>query len=257
MRDLKELSDSAFMRDGPGTIHSSGTLALSPTSNHTIETAASDEEIRSFVTIFRRLYMTGRHDPASFTKAVPVFVKALADHLHAKWVASVEKEYRDHLDSVPDLRPFLQPGTCTFTSKRLIDVFLYTQYAHQPDEDRQEQFRECLLQVHGNCFFLTWMFLTEMWKRSIDMLNAGKVIARWFWRYCEHHGISPDVLASLRDDHKGLGAAEKKGDRRARLFRERMEQLAMDLWKQNGRPEGGPTQFLPAAREALTKKLQE
>ena len=257
VRDLTELRDSAVMKDGPGTIKASGAFGLSATSNHTLETAASDEEIRSFVTIFRRLYMTGHHDPASFTKIIPVFVKALGDHPYAKWVDGVAKEYQNHLDSVPDFRPFIQPGACAFTTKRLIDVFLYTQYAHQPNEDRQRQFGECLTQVHGKRPVLTWMFLTEIWKCSLKIGNAGKIISWWFKRYCEHHGVSPAVLTSLRDDHYGLGAAEKEEDRRARLFREKTEELAMELWKQNARPEGGPSQFLMMAREQLDQKLQQ
>lgn len=256
VRDLKELKDSAFMKDGPGTIKASGTLSLSASSNHTLETAVTDEEIRSFVTIFRRLYMTGNHDPASFAKVIPLFTNALGDHRYAKWVAGVAKEFKNHLDSVPDFRPFIQPGTITFTTKRLIDVFLYTQYAHQPNEDRQRQFGECLQQAHGKRPVLTWMFLTEIWHCSLEIGNAGRIISWWFQRYCDHHGVSPDILSSLRDDHSGLGVAEKEADRRARLFREKVEELAMDLWKQNGRPEGGPSDFQVAAEKLLSDHLR-
>jgi len=66
--------NSAFMKDGPGTLTSSGAIP-------TLTTPVTDDEIRSYVTIFRRLYMTGHRDPASFVKVVPIFVKALGDHL--------------------------------------------------------------------------------------------------------------------------------------------------------------------------------
>ena len=247
VRDLRELCDSAFMQDSPGAID---------LDDYSLETAASDEEIRSFVTIFRRLYMTGKHDPASFVKAVAVFIKALDDHPFATWVACIKKEYESHLESIPDIFPLSQSHALTFTTKRLIDVFLYTQYAHQPDDRRQRQFEECLDECYGKRTVLTWIFLSEIWKLSIEVGNAGKLIAWWFKHYCDHHGLTPDILNSLRDDHFGLGDTEKEKDRAARLFREKAEDLAMELWKKNGRPEGGPTQFLASARAQLAEVLQ-
>ena len=189
VRDLKELIDSAFMKDGPGKIKAKGTFALTVNSNHTLETAVTDEEIRSFVTIFRRLYMTGPHDPASFAKVVPIFTRILDDHPYSKWVAGVAEEYQNCLNTMPDRPLFLQRGTPSFTTKRLIDVFLYTQYAHQPDEKRQQQFRDCLSQVCGNHHVLTWMFLTEMWHLSRMMIAASKIVSWWFRLYCEQHSV--------------------------------------------------------------------
>jgi Protein of unknown function (DUF2934) len=246
-RDLREMLDSAFMKDGPGSIRLGETASL--------ETSVTDDEIRSFVTIFRRLYMTGHHDPASFKKVVPIYAKALGDHPYAKWADGVAREYQNHLDSVPDFRPFVQLGKCTFTTKRLIDVFLYTQYAHQPSDERQRQFGECLQEVQGRRPVLTWMFLTEIWKCSLEIGNAGRIISGWFHRYCDHHGIVPDVLNSLRDDHTGLGVAEKAAEQRDRLIREKVEELATELWKQNGRPEDGPALFRPAAEKLLADRL--
>lgn len=144
----------------------------------------------------------------------------------------------------------------TFKVKRLLDVFLYTQYAHQPDERRQRQFLECLQEVKGRRGFMTWMFLTEIWKCSLDIVRAGRVIAGWFQRYCNQHGITPDVLNSLRNEHAGLGAVEKEEVRKARLFREKAEELATELWKQQGCPERGPMPFLPLARKQLAAQLR-
>jgi hypothetical protein len=256
VRDLQEAKDSAFMKDGPGTLKTSELGLLSPSSTPTLVTAANDEEIRSFVMIFRRLYMTGRHDPASFSKIIPIFTKALGNHPRSKWVEGVAKEYKKHLDSIPDFRPLIRSGTCTFTTKRLIDVFLYTQYAHQPNDERERQFGECLQEVHGKRVVLTWMFLVEMWKCYLEIGNAGRVIAWWFNRYCEHHGISPDVLNSLRDDHTGLGVVEKEADRQARMFREKTDEIAMELWKASGSPVGGHSQFVSTASRQLTQRLK-
>jgi hypothetical protein len=78
VRDLQEMMNSAFMKDGPGSLKSSSGC-LSPSNNPILETPATDDEIRSFVTIFRRLYMTSDRDPANFLRIVPVFVAALGD----------------------------------------------------------------------------------------------------------------------------------------------------------------------------------
>lgn len=253
IRDLRELQESAFMKDGPGTLQLVGSIAITVATEPVLKTAVTDDEIRSFVTIFRRLYM--ENEPANLKKAVAVFVKSVGDHPYAKWVAGGLSEFERHLAAVPDLRPHIQPGVCTFTSKRLLDVFLYTQYAHQPDERRQRQFGDCLSQVYGKRNALTWMFLMEMWKRSLEIGNAGRVIAGWFNRYCEHHNTSPDVVQSLRHDHAGLGAEEKDEERKVRLFGEKTEQLAIEIWKQKGSPEGGHFQFIATAHEQLRQAL--
>lgn len=247
VRDLQEMLNSAFMRDGPGTLTTSGVIP-------TLTTAVTDDEIRSFVTIFRRLYMTGRHDPASFVKVVPIFLMAIGDHPYGKWVEGAAKEYKRHLTTSPDARPMIP--TVTFATELLIDVFLYTQYAHQPNEERQRQFEACLTELNGKRAALVWLFLTEMWQCAMEIRNVGKGIAWWFTHYCQHHGISSDVLNSLRDDHAGLGADEKEADKQQRLFREKVEQLAVELWEQNGRPFGGISPFLATAREQLSRTLQ-
>jgi hypothetical protein len=246
VRDHQEMQHSAFMKDGPGELWTSGVPAL--------RTAVTDDEIRSFVTIFRRLYMTGHHDPASFVKIVRIFVKALGDHPCAKWAEDAAKAYERRLATPPENLPSIPAGT--FTTKRLIDVFLYTQYVHQPNEERQRQFEACLAELSGKRAVLFWLFLTEMQKCAMEIGNVGNVIAWWFGTYCQHHGVSPDVLNSLRDDHAGLGAGEKEADKQERLFRQKVEQLAADLWEQASRPAGGPSQFLAAARDQLSRTLQ-
>ena len=249
-RDLQELRESAFMKDDCLTIKEVGGEPI-------LETVATDDEIRSFVTIFRRLYMTGGNDPASFLKMVQVFTKSVGNHPYGACVTGEAGEYKSHLESTPDFPPIVQAGTCTFTVKRLIDVFLYTQYAHQPDKKRERQFKECLSQLEGKRSLLTWMFLTEIEECSLTISGAGQVITKWFSLYCDHHEVAPDILNSLRLDHPGLGATEKEEARRDRLFRQKTEELAMELWKQHDRPEGGPTQFLLMAREQLGSALED
>ena len=252
VRDLFELQDSTLMKEGPGTLSTGGTRPSLPDDDH-LETSVKDEEIRSFITIFRRLYM--EREPANFLKAAALFESKLVNHPLGKLVKGVASEYVRNLQEVPDFCERRIDMNVTFTVKRLIDVYLYTQYAHQPNEQRQRQFVECLKQVGKRRNFLAWQFLTEVWKCGLEIGNAGRVIATWFKHYCEHHGITPDVLNSLRTEHTGLGTAETKEARKTRLFREKVEELELELWKQAGKPEGGPVQFRLIAQEQLRQAL--
>lgn len=137
-RDFREMEASSFLSEGPGTLTGIGWVTAQPI----LKTAVSDDEIRSFVTIFRRLYMA--KDPGNFLKASEAFARALSPHPVAKWVQGVAGEYEKKLNSVPDLLPFVPKEGSTFTRKRLIDVVINTQYAHQGKKSRERQYAECL-----------------------------------------------------------------------------------------------------------------
>jgi hypothetical protein len=92
-RDLEELKKSAFLKDGPGRLYVSNPQTPS------LQTAVNDEEIRAFVTTFRRLYM--KREPASFCNAVDVFCTALVDHPLSKWVRGTAESYDDDLSNRP------------------------------------------------------------------------------------------------------------------------------------------------------------
>lgn len=249
-RDLKELSDSAFMKDGPGSIHAGGSL---PEGQMEIKTAVSDDEIRSFVTIFRRLYM--QKEPANFLKAVDVFCKAINGHPLAAWVKGLAESYEQSLSKPPYCPMSKAVRECQFSKKRLIDVFLYTQYAHQPDERRQRQYRECLTELEENEPLLFWLFLSEIWGASLKIGNGGKVMNWWFRQYCETHQVTADVLDSIRLRNPGLGELEKVEAKRQRVFQEKSQQLAGKLWEQHGCPSGGPILFLHEAEKQLRELL--
>jgi hypothetical protein len=242
-RDLRELVASSLCKDGPGSL--SGPVG----DTYWLKTALSDEEIRSFVTIFRRLYMM--NEPANFQKAVAAFAIALTEHPIAKLVQAIETEYCDSLERAPETCVMFGRKNLPFTRKRLIDVYINTQYAHQPKADRIRQFNECLTAVGGNRIALTWLFLTEIWKCAIEFQNAGRIIADFYDRYCESRKIVPGVLNSLRDDHHGFGALEKKADQEARILREKATELASVLWERAGRPSGGPSEWIQQALDQL------
>lgn len=250
VRDCRELATSPLMVEGPGTIARGG----SSPDDWALSTAVDDEDIRSFVTIFRRLYM--ETERANFAKATDTCAAALGDHPRANWLRDAARSFERHLNSPVDLRPFGPVPQAPFPIKRLIDVFLYTQYAHQPDERRVRQFKACLDAVNGQRGYLAWLFLTELWKSSLRIQNTGRFIVGWFERYCECHQLNPDVVPSIRDCNPGVGSIEKASVRRARLFAEKTDQLAVEIWRSRGSPAGGPTKFLHEAREKLNCEIQ-
>jgi hypothetical protein len=243
VRDLREMLISAFYKDGPGTLKSSGRDAT------TLETEVNDEEIRSFVTIFRRLYM--KDEPANFLKAVAVFEEAVRGYPLSNLVKGIGCDYELEMNKKPDFVPFPGQGEFPFTRKRLIDIFLYTQYAHQPNAKRSRQFQECLSAMDNNRPALTWLFLTELHACSLHILNAGGIIADFYDRYRQYHKVSSDVLASVASVNPGIGILEKKEVRETRIFREKAEELAKTIWRNNGCPEGGHMQFINQASEQL------
>jgi hypothetical protein len=243
-RDLQELLASAFSKDSPGTLRLPGSSG-----RHGLETTASDEEIRSFVTIFRRQYMGG--EPANFGKATSVFVEALKGYPLANLVQGIVAQYENELQDQVRTFPSVAGGTLPFTRKRLIDVFLYTQYAHQPSEDRTRQFNDCLAAVGGDRALLTWLFLTELWRSSVHIRNARTIMAGFYDHYCRCHGVTAAVLPSVRSDQTGLGVLEKKETREARVLQEKAAQLAKELWDREGRPPGGHALFVKLALDQL------
>jgi hypothetical protein len=234
-RDMRELMSSPFMKEGPGTLFAQGDKL-------TVKTAVTADEIRAFVMVFRRLYM--EKEPAGFLKAVSIFDEVLSGDPLAGWVTHFAGEYTRMLSAAPHMVPGVADKEQLFCTKRLIDVFLYTQYAHQPDEKRAKQFKECLDQIGGSSAKLVWVFLTAVWQCSITMMNAGRIVADFYDRYCQCHQTAEDIVASVLQTTSGIGALEKKDVRRQRLFREKAEELSTTLWQAEGRPNDPPKQFI-------------
>lgn len=243
VRDLRELEAAALTKDGPGRL--SWSQGVEPT----MHTAVSDEEIRSFLTVFRRLYMSG--EPANFLAVVARFADVVGDFPLVRWIRGVADQYEKELAKPPHFFPFDGADKITFSRKRLIDVFLYTRYAHQPNAQRLRQFEKCLEAVGGRRQLLTYLFLSELWLASVHVLNAGRVIARVYDAYCQARGCAPSLVDSVSKETPGIGQLEKKALRRERIFAQKAQQLAESLWEENGRPEGGPSQYMAQASEQL------
>ena len=249
-RDLAELMSSTFLKEGPGSIKATGDFS-NATSIPKLVTATTDEEIRSTVIIFRRLYM--EKEPANFQKTCTLMSQILASHPYGKWLKGAASQFESELNSPANILPFVK--NVTFTRKRLVDVFLYTQYAHQPSDKRTKQYHECLLELGNRSEMLTWMFLTELWKLSLEIGNAGRFISAWFRRYCDHHNVSPNIIDSVKMISEGIGSLETNAVRSDRILNEKAIPVAEQLWVDAGKPEGGPHIFHKQARKKVSELL--
>jgi hypothetical protein len=244
-RDLRELVESAFYN------HSDMSFTIGGGGSPELSTQATDDEIRSFITIFRRLYM--KSEPAHFLKAAELLKDIVPDHPLTKLVSGIAGEYVSELAKQPNF--FLFTGPSIPRGKRLIDVFLYTQYAHQPDDRRLRQYNECLRAVNGNKSLLACVFLNVLRGCSLHMRNGGKIIVDFFDQYCHHYGLSIEPPSSMGIDNPGIGRLEKGHEREDRLRSEKAEELANALWEKAGCPTGGHTLFLNEARTQLAAAM--
>ena len=155
-----------------------------------------------------------------------------------------------------DVIPFAAKREVSFTRKRIIDVFLYTQYAHQGDEKRERQYAECLAQVNQKRGLLFWLFLRAMCECALHIRNAGIQIAAFTENYCRCRGLPLGVVGPATD-YVRMGELEKQHERESRVINEKTEELAMKLWEQKGRPEDGSAQFMKVARELLNSAITD
>lgn len=239
VRDYGELASSSLFEEGPGRLSWSGT------SSPTLETAVNDEEIRSFVTVFRRLYID--KEPANFAKAAEVYYRNRWPMFH--FVQSQADQFAKELQEPPEVPALVSKGMVSFCRKRLLDVFIYTRFAHQPSASRTRQYHECLEEVGGEASVLFWLFLNQAWAASLLIANAGKVIAHAFGDYCMLCNEAPPTLQTPGRDHPGIGAMEKALAQRERRLHEKAAQLAATL--HGGTPESQSQDRIREARALI------
>ena len=201
--------------------------------------------------VFRRLYMKG--DLAHTQKAAEVFCRLAAGHWTARWVESMLRRFDDRLGKPPECLPFSANVPLTFTTKRLLDAFIYTRFAHQPDARRARHYEACLAEVHGEKEMLAWMFLSALFECSLDIRNIGVEIARFFHHHVEQNARTLEGLSPLDQEHSGIGTLESKLHRYHRLRSCAVSRLAHELAQQHGLSGSDAEQFLSQAGRELDK----
>ena len=87
-------------------------------------------------------------EPGNYLKACDTFVRHFPNKRMTDWVSTEKQLYEQFLSTPASLFPGTTPPW-SFNNKRLVDIFLYTKFVHQPKDDRVKQFAKCLQDV-GN-----------------------------------------------------------------------------------------------------------
>jgi len=247
-RDFQELLSTAFYQEGPGT------LSYDEERRSSIQTAVNEEELRSFMMVFRRLYM--KNEPAGFVQAAGLYCRTLSGYAVADYVGGELAEYEELLRACPDHVPgFISTNKSVLKNKVLMDVYLNTRFAHQPNSRRVRQYRDCLAAANSDKALLVWLALSAFWKAALRMGCTGRLIGDFIVRYCDVHGCQSVILDSVVKEQPGIGTLEKRQARVDRLMLERVRELARSLWVERGSPAGGPDVFLAEAEAGLKSVL--
>jgi len=238
VRDATELSDSALITKPPSLVSKGCEVR--------VETIAV-EHIRSFVMVFRRLYMTG--EKGCYIKACKVFCSNFPNKRSADWIEADKQEYEEFLNQNAGILERSKPNY-SFSNKRLVDVFLYTRFAHQPQPSRISQYEKCLAEV-GELARLEWMFYSVTHSISCYYLNAARMIRGVLATYLEHTGqlASVDVSPFANVDGRGTQQTrEEENQSRLGVF---AIQMGEELWKEAGSPEGERENYIERSQETL------
>lgn len=246
LHDINEMLKSAFMEEGPGSI------TYVPGEAPILTTSVSAEEISSYVIVFRRIYM--KNEPANFFKAVNAFCAGVGKHPLVDSIRTFERDYRDLLESYAN-GDFCLSRPCQFHNKRLIDIFLNTQYAHQPRPDKEQQFMKALDEA-GSIDVLKSLFLDILYNLSILVTNAGKGMALFYYQYCQYHKIDPNKFHSLSNKPFGIGHEPKLSEKMKAILERKATELAEVLWAEAGKPPSGQACFLDKAKSIIAKELR-
>ena len=207
------------------------------------------EVICSFVTIFRRLYMTS--EPGSYVKACDVYSQRFLNKRLTEWIAAEKTAYEDFLNTKASFCGATQPKY-SFDNKRLIDVFIYTRFAHQPDDRRTRQFTECLREV-GHAAELEWKFYMAIIQAADCYKAALSVIGNELGAYIKLGGMPPSVDYTPFTNEGGRGQQLTSTELRQRSLKERAERLGEELWRGDGSPRDELPLYVKRAKEALLK----
>jgi len=244
-RDLRELLATSFAKEESLPVR----LSCRGGTSWRLETAVSDEELRSFAMVLRRLYM--KSEVGSLANAVDVTTKVLTNHLLGLWIRSSFTRYEQEVTEAPFWCPVFGVDGCPVSRKTLIDVFLNTIGAHQPNHRRTREYEECLRAADNSDSKLMFMFIESLWTACVHYRSIGTSISEVFDAYCARHRPSIEYIKALSGHLPEFGTLEKKTERAERILAVKAQELAQTIWDDKGRPAGGPAQYVAEARELL------
>ncbi len=238
LRDSTELVAEHFYRNPP-SLHAQGGAQW-------LETIPV-ENIRSFVIVFRRMYMD--REPGNYLKACEVYTTHFLNKRVTDWVVAEKRLYEHFLGDRASLFPGLEPRF-TFNNKCLIDAFLYTKFIHQPQDRRIRQFHRSLQEV-GNADRMEFACYNAMLEVSRFYARLQWVVSNELPAYLRHTGASPSFECPPFVNEGGRGICLTKEELAAKQLHERAESLGYELWKEDGRPEGKLPAYIEQAEACL------
>ncbi len=244
VRDAKELKQSAFHIGRGPSLHSTAGQSDYSLRNF------SEEQARSYITIFRRLYMDG--EPGNFIRACELYCDRFLNKRITDWVGAEKKEYQSELTA--PYSALFPRSPFPFSTKRLLDVFIYTRYAYQPSKDRTRQYNECLLAV-GNADKLFWFFLTAVREISLYYINVLPYIENEIQWYLKATNLSPSIDCSPLSDNSVDGRRQLVDVNTYDRFQEYASRLAVALWSADQQPNDALPKYLRTATSQLKEAL--
>ncbi len=206
--------------------------------------------IRSFVLVFRRIYM--EKEPGNYFKACNAYVRHFLNKRLTNWILAEKKECSKVLRAKASCWP-LTDRDCSFTIEELVDAFLYTRFAHQPNEEQSRKFAAYQREVGSEPYF-EWMFYRALCDLARRYRNAHQVLAQEYKAYVKLGGTPSSLATSPFVNQGGRGSRLTKAELDATKIKERASQLAGDLWQEAGCPAGGPEKFLAEAESFLANE---
>jgi hypothetical protein len=238
LRDATELKRERFYCNPP-SFHAQG-------DQQWVETIAV-ENIRSFVIVFRRMYMDG--EPGNYAKACDVYTKHFLNKRITDWISAEKRLYEQFLCGRASLFPGLGPPY-SVENKPLIDAFLYTKFVHQPQERRIKQFQTFLQEV-GNADRMEFACYNAMLELTRYYSRLQWVLANELPGYLNHTGAKPSFDSPPFVNEGGRGSRLTKEELEARQLHDRAEKLGYELWTKDGKPDGELPQYVVRAEACL------
>jgi hypothetical protein len=240
LHDSTELKAERFFSNPP-SLHAQG--------SHQWLESIPVENIRSFVVVFRRMYMDG--EPGNYVKTCNVYVRNFLNKRLTDWVSEEKQLYEQFLATSASMFPGMEP-LWSFSTKRLIDVFLYTRFVHQPKEDRIKHFTRCLQEV-GNPDRMEFAFYNAMRQVASYYVRLHWIVSNELPCYLNHTGARPSFDGPPLVNEGGRGSSLTKEEREAQQLYERARTLGYELWTVAGMKDGE----LPGYVEKATLLLQD
>jgi hypothetical protein len=219
LRDITEIRASRFCQ------HNAFSLNSHPERLETIPA----EFIKAFFVVFRRMYMA--QEKGNFVTACDI-VAPKVNTLIGDIIRHHRDEYQTNLNSTPrNVLPFVA-GTVSFTTKELIDAFLYTKIAHQPQPRSIARWKTFVAQV-GTEVRLEFLLYMSVMTLLCHIVNAAGWIEQYRNAYEQLYGFHPTFPdAGFIDNPSGRGVKLTASEALAQRKNQAVQKLARKLMEQ-------------------------